>query len=815
MKILFFKKEILKNKKEAAEEKTKGLFNKVSKKIRKKIALGLLSLTLLTSINATANDWFKNYVIPAKGYETKFTAINDDVLDSNYQYVIRFRAYDDKGNVLDEVGEYLNFVNKKEYSLTDLFPSIDPNNISLVEVLGTNKNRVWITYSKKDGDNVQKAMVLAPEFLRTKVYDIHFTNNDYWNFLLNIANLEPGAVVKAKILPNNELIFFDGTTNAYGFLMPDLSVIRGASINIKDQIFGSVPEDAGWMEITSEKESNDPFSKPESLASLVGNTLFMKRNRESGGAFSNQDAFEELIIPHIDDDTKNPDPNKRYWWTGLVLVNPNSEDVKVRIEYYKANGFHLDVNPEKEGRNDYELTIPAGGKIVDLISNLGMPENAAYARVIATAPIIGGELFGGEPSGKNWPIMAGVSLLLPGNKGIFYSVEDMRPVPQAYIIPVAKSKENTEWTGLALLNNHLVDDEVIIYYNNDKGETLGEQKIRINAMNKYVKTLEDMLKEANLSDIREEVSYLKIKSKYVNTNNTLDNLGILAYALYGGLEVKNNELIHTFMIGEDAVTTSPIDLHVVLGNKTVGLDSMSDIINSNHLIVEDNDEILAHVIATLKNTKLGEITGYDIIAFDDDWNRVGTIAAYVRLRDGPDYNKFRVNNTTPQDIVDSDTCPYGTYNVGIKVYTRINGVEKWWYYRLPGVKITRNPEQDYDVDSLKGEGWSYLKSKSNFDEFCKLISLDDVVYMDGNHYSYETLYGPFQKLFDGKEEAGNFEADHIEIIDTHGGFENSNAGAIKIWRTDGHPEWFSTSSEATVEKWKKFYEVGSYNNSNK
>ena len=89
---------------------------------------------------------------------------------------------------------------------------------------------------------------------------------------------------------------------------------------MKDFFSGVVPEDANWMSFYSELVDG---SNVTPVNNLVGNTLFMKVNGESGGAFGNSEAFEELYIPHIADDTNNPDPNKRYWWTGLTLNNPN------------------------------------------------------------------------------------------------------------------------------------------------------------------------------------------------------------------------------------------------------------------------------------------------------------------------------------------------------------------------------------------------------------------------------------------------------------------------------------------------------------
>jgi len=87
----------------------------------------------------------------------------------------------------------------------------------------------------------------------------------------------------------------------------------------------------------------------------------------------------------------------------------------------------------------------------------------------------------------------------------------------------------------------------------------------------------------------------------------------------------------------------------------------------------------------------------------------------------------------------------------------------------------------------------------------ELLSLEDVVDQLGTHHDYKDTLEYLQKLFDGTLADGNLEAKNVEIIDTHGGFEDSNAGILKIWRTDGNPEWFSTSSEHTVYLWREFF----------
>ncbi len=156
---------------------------------------------------------------------------------------------------------------------------------------------------------------------------------------------------------------------------------------------------------------------------------------------------------------------------------------------------------------------------------------------------MGAELFGGEPSGTNWPIMAGVPLLLPGTDGYLKSVSDEDVSSNSYLIPVAESKDaNGEdeglWTGLAFINPHTYDQTLKINYLSSTGAVLGSQEFTVRAVSKEAITINDLLKQAGLENIRNNVSMVKIYSLTDNAPVS-NNLDVLVYALHGGLKIKD------------------------------------------------------------------------------------------------------------------------------------------------------------------------------------------------------------------------------------------------------------------------------------
>ena len=504
--------------------------------IVKKFTAGLVGLGMTAGLLAGN---FTNYVLPTKGFSTEIVLVNNDVMHSYPNHSMLYTAYDIDGNVLSEVPDSRATGSRMKTSLSELFPSVNVDDIGLVKVTSSNKNDAWVIYSNGD----QKAMVQAPTEGSSVVDNLHFENNlVYWNFLSNFAKVnDDDSVVRAVINPSGEEVYFDGIVNDYGFVMPNFGFgVSAASINMDDFFGGVVPSGATWMRIYSEDIQHTDFGDSVTpVNNLVGNTVFMKTNGESGGAYGNSEAFEELIIPHIADQTANPDLNKRYFWTGLVFNNPSDVFVNAVIQYYSKTGVHLDVDSSTPEIDDYSFVLDPFGKKVDLISNFGMPEGAEFARVVAEKPIMGGELFGGEPSGTaNWPIMAGVGLLLPGTGGYLDSVTDMNTPTLRYHLPLAESRAFTDteeglWTGVAFANLGKRNQTVVLEYKTDSGLVIGTQNYTVNSMSKQAITVEDLLKLGGLEDIREQVAMIDVLAKESVAGFTA-NYEVNLYALQGG-----------------------------------------------------------------------------------------------------------------------------------------------------------------------------------------------------------------------------------------------------------------------------------------
>jgi len=693
-------------------------------------------------------DDFRNYVLTPDGYNCEIILVNTGILNPASDNTAIFKAYGKDGALLastNRSGEVANG-NQLRVTLKALFPTIeDTGTIGLVEISSSSRKDVWVLYSRGD----QRAMVPAPIAGSATVYNLHFTNNTgYWTFLDNIARINnTDCNISAVVYPRLENFAFDGTVNSYGFTMPDLDSSRGsASFNMKDMFGGTVPADAGWMKLKSES-FQQKTSAP--VNNLVNNTLFMKVNGESGGAFGNPPAFEELIVPHIAADGY-------YWWTGLVLNNPNSETVKFVIQYYSPEGVHLDVNTTTSVIDDATGQLPAFGKLVDVIQNLGLPDGAGFARIVAEKPIMGGELFGGEPNGADWPIMGGVGLLLPDTGGYLSSVTGMDPPRQRCNIPLADSKDASDgtegiWTGLAFANFSNRDQNIVLSYQTETGTVLGTQVVTIVSMSKYAETIEALLNSAGLEGIRDDVKQLTVYGS-VSESPLSDNRNIMMYALQGGLKLVDGKEVHSWMIGEDTVNTTPLTIHPFIANETRGIATdIPALSGTRNLEVEDNDTLFSHLIIEMRDTT-GSITGYDILAFDNSWNVKGTLATFSRTAH-PELsaNLFRVDFSSGT-TVDDNTTPYGTSRIGIRIKTSAGGIDRTWIYRMPDWTITRNPETSLIITNA----YTILSGESARLELAEILGRDNITVGNSqNSINTDEAYNYLTLLTNGNRTADN------------------------------------------------------------
>ena len=658
----------------------------------------VLSTFFAACDKAVAADTFKNYVLAAKGYDMEIVLIKNDTLNPGSQDLVVFGAYDEAGTLLasvDKTGEIFDG-NLFRIELSELFPSIqNPGDIGFIEVSVGNKIDGWVIY--KSGD--QRAMVPAPIDGSAEVYNLHFTNNgEYWNFLNNVARIDDReSVVTGTVYPRLEAFAFDGMANGYGFVMPDLNTGRSsASFNMKNLFGGLVPADATWMQIKSELvQQKEKGGNVSPVDNLVNNTVFMKVNGESGGAFGNIPAFEELIVPHIAADGY-------YWWTGLVLNNPWNETVKFFIRYYDSSGVHLDADPGNAGIDDFESELPPFGKQVDLIQNFGMPTGAGFAEILAEKPIMGGELFGGEPGGANWPIMGGVALLLPDTGGYLNSVDGGVPPRHVCCIPLADSKDAGEseagiWTGLAFVNLGSEEQKLVLEYRTETGEIVGTQQYTVNSTSKQAATVGSLLKSAGLDNIRGQVRQIIVYGCEA-TAPVSENREVMMYALQGGLKQVDGNEIHNWMIGEDAANISPLEIHPFLVNETRGfVRAATPLTGTMNVDVEDNDTFFSHFIVKMRDSVKGTVTGYALLAFDDSWNETGTLGEFSRASHPESAAKPYLVNFNSETIVDENTCPYGTFKLGLQIQTTTNGSDQTWLYRIPDRTVTHSPETNLAI----------------------------------------------------------------------------------------------------------------------
>ncbi len=711
----------------------------------------VLSVFFGTCDKAAAADTFKNYVLAVKGYDTELILINNDIPDPDNRYSVVFTAYDKGGALLASVDKSGEIPDGSLFrtKLSGLFPSIqNPDDIGFIEVTASNKMDGWVIYENGD----QRAMVPAPTDGNSEVYNLHFTNNgEYWDFLNNVAKIDDReSVVTGTAYPCLEVFTFDGVANSYGFVMPDLNTGRSsASFNVKNLFGGLVPADATWMQMRSESvQQGETGGNPDPVDNLVNNTLFMKVNGESGGAFGNIPAFEELIVPHIATDGY-------YWWTGLVLNNPWNETVKFVIQYYSADGVHLDTDPDSPGINDFESELAPFGKQVDLIQNFGMPAGAGFAGILAEKPIMGGELFGGDPGGANWPIMGGIALLLPNTGGYLNSVDGAAPPRHAYCIPLADSKDAGEneagiWTGLAFVNLGSEAQKLVLEYRTETGDVVGTAQYTLNFMSKQAATVDSLLKSAGLHSIRDRVREIIVYGCEA-TAPVSENREVMVYALQGGVEQADGAEIHSWMIGEDAVNTGPLDIHSFFANGTRGLvHDAAPLIGTVNIDVEDNDTLFSHFIIKMRDTVRGTVIGYTLLAFDDSWNEAGILGEFSSSSHPETSRKPYLVDFSSETTVNKNTCPCGTFKLGLQVHTGIDGSDQTWLYRIPDRTITHSPETNLTIVNAYG----ILADENSRHALAEILGRDDITVGDGGDaINIDSAYSYLTSLTNGNTAA--------------------------------------------------------------
>ena len=780
------------------EARTKGIFSKINNKLKKSVATGLLALTTLFggltySGNAFSASPKENYftnlymVADGNGFNNVIKVVHDDNQHINdYDGTVILELYNTDGSLKasKDVGP-IQHNGGLTLDLKELFPDIDQSTIGKIAIRSKTQVEAAIIY---DGGN-NAASVGAVKEGQSRVIAQHFAEQlPQWRTDLLIAKTDNRDSNVYLQLQNSGL---EINLSDYFNINPGDS---GVNINIGQFLVdnGFASEDSldntnNWGVLLSQNRSETAFgTSVENIETLVTATVFKALDRPRAGAFGASKKAYDWWLPHI--------VTNVYWWTGVVVNNDNDEEATVRIKTFDNSGNLLDV---------LEYKIPPHTKLVDTASNLGFNEKTSIAEVESDELVGVAYLYGGRKNLGN--ILVGIDAIPIDNITTIEKVDNNTYDKRLQgVLPIVESRDwnpktnNKDWTGIGILNDSDKQRTYALELVNEVGQVLagGEVLITVNPMSKYVITIEDLVKqldsERNIDIDRRQIDHIKIYSQPKDNFSQEANMPIKAFGVVGDI----NDEGHNKAYGENFVETDTITAVVQIYNATRGkfVDSIDGEVNDDYKI-----------FVTVKD-RIGGIRSAGLLAYDADGSYLIDLAGVTF---DPGKEKPSITIITDYVVGWNDGLTNKDITLKLDLLTVEQGAE-WTYVIGTRLKPHISQEQDYDIDQIKGEGYSYEVSKSNLEELASLISSEDVIYMDGKQYDYDENIPYLQNLFDG--DTSNFEASYVEIIDTHGGFEDSTAGMLKIWRTDGHPEWFSTSSEKTVEKWKKFYGVGIYNN---
>jgi len=271
-----------------------------------------------------------------------------------------------------------------------------------------------------------------------------------------------GALVSAK---NGGEAYFNSSGSS--FLINNLAENQSTSWDFRDLMSGDLGQD-GWGRLTGEANLEQTISGLEIFGRTPQTGLAQAVGISLDGATA-----EELIFTHIAKDV-----NK--FWTGCVVINPNENAVNLEIKVFNDAGEVL-AGPTPE-------TLDAGGKrtiLVDKNQN-GLALGTSWAVFKASEPIFGYMLFGSYASDDFFSGFQSVKV--PSKTLCFPDTEMSREL----------NHSEGGWTGLALVNNNQIDNQIRLVLINESGEEKGSVEMILGPRKKFIGLVSSIFKDQTL-----------------------------------------------------------------------------------------------------------------------------------------------------------------------------------------------------------------------------------------------------------------------------------------------------------------------------
>jgi len=389
-------------------------------------------------------------------------------------------------------------INSKGFAVFSPTNNLYPAHIGWVEVESASTVKVAATvyFLGNDGEVKSSYAIPGTSSLTTKAYVPHIAEQvNQWKTYLSIAN------------PGNSDISANFTTGAgdsvsvAGFGTSMFSNKYEIVSNLFGGNFPSIPSqrENWWGSLTTENTTG--FSAVE----FFEQTNETSKIYQVGGLLLDDRASTEIVIPHVE--------TQWLWWTGLALNNPNTASATITVTPFDAEGTQLETST---------FSLAAGKKYVNLVqgfwtdNGLEYPTATAWLKVTSDNPITGFALFGlmsGDPEADNYvDDLAAIEPIMD------YSSELMFP----YVI--YSSSENSQWSGIGLINAGNENAQVTLTGYNAHGEVAGTSTLTLNAKQKLVKLVDGSL----ITNLSKDVKWIKVTS----------DKPIAGFELFGGTNHK-------------------------------------------------------------------------------------------------------------------------------------------------------------------------------------------------------------------------------------------------------------------------------------
>ena len=251
------------------------------------------------------------------------------------------------------------------------------------------------------------------------------------------------------------------------------------------------------------------------------------------------------------------------------------------------------------------------------------------------------------------------------------------------------------------------------------GEIVAETTLDVAPGAKKALLVRDLFPDLDTTEINHLHIYGSTPQVNINSNFS-QNYAPIVFGLTG------NES-HTQLVGVTPVSNAPMEARL-LGLQNLTRDSVDRLASLEQLVkektftTEDNDTIKFNVYGILK--EIGKLNGVDINdiislslhLYDDNNQKIGVLGDIGFGASGQGYEAQGFEEVK----IENRNAPHGDSKVILELQYTDQGVSH--IARIdPNITYRNNPEKDYDIDAIKGAGWSYEKIKNNLEGFVDLL----------------------------------------------------------------------------------------------